>query len=457
MAFTKDRTKKTLTWLDFYGLCREAGMSPFATQQYMDEGSDTVNGAMAEMAANAGAEDAESEAVTDAVGDAMMAIGAGIVAVAGESVIGAVVGIVIAAIGAIVKWFAKLFYVECDKYHCGGYDRNTKTRRRRYAQHQQALVGVNLTRASKSATDAESNCRCKLRSHECSFIRYMHDGLMVNGIDLDQTDAQPTTAGRVRGVNGYGRGYNEGCERYWRDHADYKPLKEDGNAISTGSRSDPWENSIDSYYGRSFRVHAVLWWMQEHILCRTMECMEDVLLNTTSVEGDSSGNQKRRRGSRWYASIVWMMNDVWETGKKLGWSEFERLSREVGANDTVIADLHKMRDGHVYPPEQMPFQWWPFLYHFSWWQLRDLLIKMKPLFPYEPPVGQAAPEGEEARVRTVTLAPMLIPIRTAVKFNRNMQPVPAHVGPRGPGLGTIAFGAGAAAIGAFAVYKLVTS
>jgi hypothetical protein len=457
MAFKRDRTRKTLMWLDFYGICREGGMSPFATQQFMDEGSDVVGGSMAEMEMHAGASAEKSKAAAETAGSAVAAVGGVIFAATSGTGVGAIVGIVVAAIGAIISLFARLFTVECDKYHCQGYDRDTRTERRIYSEHRQALVGANIT-VSKSRADADRTCRCKLRGHRCSFIRFMHDGLMSEGLDLDRTDAEPTTAGRLRGVNGYGLGRNAGCERYWMTHPKYKPLTANKKDIPVGQKKDPWEGDANSYYARSWKVHSILSWMQgDHILCRTMECMEEVLIGTPGVGRDTADDQKRRRGSRWYSSIVWMMRDVWETGQKLGWDKFEELSRNARASDAALKELRRAKAGHEYDEKEVPFEWWPFLKHFTIWQLRQMLIEMKPLFPYMPVAGMSQPEGQERRVRAKALRPMLLPIKQPIMFGRNMRPIPAKIGRRGPGWGTILIGLGASAFGAYAIYKLVST
>jgi len=52
-------------------------------------------------------------------------------------------------------------------------------------------------------------------------------------------------------------------------------------------------------------------------------------------------NQKRRRGSRWYASIVWMMRDIWEMGQFMiseartpaeGWQKFGHVLQDFRAS-----------------------------------------------------------------------------------------------------------------------------
>jgi len=472
MAFVHERTTLTLTWLDFYGLCREATMDPFSTQQFMDgggavlqgstEGPTVIEASTQEMAALAQAQNEANQAGTDFAGDALMAIGAGIVTIAGSSVVGAVVGIVIAAIGAIVKYLARLFYVECDKRHCTGYERNTNARRRYYRNRQKAIVGVNP--GSESYWETKDNCSCEYYGHTCSFIRYLHDGLVINGLNKKQIDegagGTPTNAGRLRGANGIGRGGNAGCTETWRESADYMPLDEDGNVIAKGDVSEPWKSEPGSYYSRSWKVTAILNWLQgDGILCRTMKCMEEIITNTRSLEEDSAENQKRRRGSRWYSSIVWMMNDIWRLGKTLGWDTMKALFQRANAPAAAITAIDEMKGGKTYDVEEVPFEWWPVLKHVSFWDMRAILIEMKPYIPAGKPVADpnGEPEGERARARTVVVAPMMVPIVSAIKFMPNMQPVPAKIGSRGARWPVVAFGVGAAAVGGFAIYKLIAA
>lgn len=468
-GFIHARTTKTLMWLDFYGLCRESYISPLSTQQFLDDGAEGADGVLSELETAVSAKDDKSEAVTDAVGVGFMAAGALIFAATFETGIGAVVGIVVAAIGAIVKFLAKLFYFECDKYHCGGHDRNNKYQRRRYREHQQAVVGVHMI--DKKRADLESDCSCKLRSHECTMVKYVHDGMMVNGINFGEVDEEDEASlvktGRVRGVNAHASGGNAGCTEFWRNHPDAMPLDEDGKQLPKGTTALELENDTNSYYYRAWRVRHLLLWMQDRMLCRTMECMEEVLLNTTSVHGDSKFNQVRRRGSRWYSSIVWMMKDIWEYSEKIEKTNPGRLAiiaKTVGASDNVIAILDTMKRGKEYDPKEVPWVWWPFLSNFSWWQLHQMLIEMKNDFPYEPPTeaGRAAsdgfvpPEGEKARRKSTSLKPMILAIKEPIRYTPSLQPIPAKFGTRRPGWGILAFGGIAALIGGYTIYKIVS-
>jgi hypothetical protein len=448
----------------------------------MDSGSETVSTAMAEMAANATASDDENEATTDAVGNALMGIGAAIAIIPG---VGTIIGVVLAAIGAIVRWFAKLFYIECDKYHCGGYDRDTSYDRRNYTRHLQALVGLHPGNESKWTN--KSDCGCDYKSHRCSFIKYFHDGLIVEGLDVDVMEAEPVSAGQVRGANalrmpqlflGDGRvigktAANAWCIERWRTNSKYAPLTANGRRLYLGwggsnpstdeivkSMSEPWTCPAGTYFARSWKVHNILAWMElDQILCRTMECMEDVLEGMPAVGEDDVHDQRRRRGSRWYASIVWMMHDVWVYGRKLGGERFREILREAGVTETAIDVLGQMRKGKEYEPMDVPFEWWPFMRFVSFWQMRAMLVEMHDEFPYVPVMTKmdGEPRGAEARAQSTVLGPMMLPILQPITFGDRLKPRPAprRLGRRGPSIGVLAFGVGAAAVGAFAIYKLI--
>jgi len=459
VSFIHERTTKTILWLDFYGLCREACLTPYTTQQFLDGDSEMVSAAMAETALNAGAKDAKNQAITDNVGNAIMGVGAAIVGIVGETGIGAIVGIVVAAVGVLLKYLARLFYVECDKYHCGGHDQDSDYKRRKYREHQYGLVGVYLP--EKRRSDAEANCSCKLRGHECSFVRYLHDGMMVDGINIGQMEDSKVKTGRVRGVNALASGANAGCTEYWRKHEKAKPLDEHGDELPAGNPAvkKVYKNKPGTYYRRSWRVRELLAWMQTKMLCRTMECMEEVLLSTTGIEGDSEFNQTRRRGSRWYSSIVWMMKDVWENGQKLGYERLATIAIKAGANKEALDVLREMKAKKKFDENELPWIWWPFLKHFSWWQLRAMLIDMKDEFHYQSPIEagrRCAIEGETARKKSITTKSMVAAITTSVMFTPKMQPIPAKIGSRGPGWGILAFGGIAALIGGYTIYKVVS-
>jgi len=478
-GFVHERTTKTLMWLEYYGLCREAYISPFETQKFLDNGGEATDGVLSELATAVSAQDEKSKAGTDTAGNIIMAAGGVIVAATGESGVGAIVGIVVVVIGVLVKYLARLFYVECDKYHCGGYNRKTKAQRNRYKQHQQGLVGVSPP--DKRYSETLDNCQCQLRNHRCYFVRYVHDGMLVNGINFSEfkedDEASLVKTGRVRGANAYATGGNLGCTEYWRKDKWAKPLDKDGKDIPKGDPALELKNETDSYYYRAWRVRHVLMWMQSYVLCRTMECMEDVMKNTTYIDLESKGpgspgfdsafNQMRRRGSRWYSSIVWMMKDIWEYSEKIEKTKPGRLkeiAKKVRATDSQIAVLDTMKKGDEFDPKELPWVWWPFLKNFSFWQLHEMLIEMKEDFPYEPEVevkraiadGLKPPVGEKARQKSPTFKPMLLAIREPIRFMPDLQPVPAKYGVRHPGWGILAFGGLAALIGGYTIYKVVS-
>lgn len=456
-------------------------MSPFATQEYMDSGSETVSTAMAEMQANATASDDENEATTDAVGNAFMGIGAAIAIIPG---VGTIIGVVLAAIGAIVRWFAKLFYIECDKYHCGGYDKSSSFDKTNYDNHLKALVGMHPGHEAKWTH--QSDCGCSYKSHKCLFIRYIHDGLIVEGLDLDVMETEPEAAGQVRGANGLrfpGYFVNDGkiigetaanaeCIEHWRK-GPYTPLGPNGKKISAGfgggnpstddlvkSLTRPWECPAGTYYARSWKVHNVLTWMElDKILCRTMECMEEVLEGMPAVGSDSVHDQRRRRGSRWYASIVWMMHDVWVYGRQLGAARFREILRDAGVDERTFVTLDEMRKGKKYDPINVPFEWWPFMRYVSFWQMRSVLQEMHDEFPAVPAMTkmEGEPRGQESRAQSTVLGPMMLPILQPITFGERLKPRPAprRLGRRGPSIAVLAFGFGAAAVGAYAIYRVI--
>jgi hypothetical protein len=477
MAWTQDRTRKTMTWLDCYGLYREAGVNQFKTQEALDDNSEFVLTTQQDMEAGADASRAESVAATEYVGEVLIAIGVIVLGAASETVAGAVIGALLVAVGAILSFFADMFHVECDKYHCGGYDRNTKTRRKTYRAHVRTLVGVYVPDSREY--DSTDSCACSHKSHHCRLVQYLHDGLIMRGQNWDQVEEVPSESGEVRGANALvTSGGSKNCHEYWRKRDDAKPLDKNGNDIPIGGGSnEPWKNAEDSYYYRAWKVRSILKWItgvsdgyykgdrSENILCRTMECMEETLEETSSADGDSSFNQKRRRGSRWYASLVWMQRDIWEMGQFMvsnertpeeGWTKFGNILQQAGCHRKTLDVINDMAFGKVYTPEELPFPWTPLFERISFWQMREILILLKPHFPW---ILEKKPEGGEptgeARAQSAVLAPMLLPVREPVSFRIGMKPIPVKVGGTGPGWGTIVLGTGAAAIGAYAIYKLL--
>ena len=463
MSIKRDETIKTLTWLDFYGVLREAGeWTPFDVQNFLEGGSDVLNGSIASMSATAGSDDAERIVQAETAGECIAAIGALVVTVAGGTVIGAVIGAVIAAIGVAISWLAQYFNIECDLYHCTGYDQKSETNKRFYRANQRSLVGVYIPDSWEY--HAKSDCACNYNSSanssgQCTFIRYMHDGLIIDGIERSVLgQGGKNQIGRVRGANAIAGGGNAGCTGYWRNKADSKPLDAAGKDLAQGQYTtvnDAYKSDKNSYYYRAWKVNRILDWMQEHMLCRSMKCMQDVMLHTSDVPEEVAHFQKRRRGSRWYASIVWMMKDLWEYGQKIGWDKIEQFMRDAQVSPEALDALKKMKRGDRFEQKDTPWEWWPLTSKLTFWQMRSILMKMKLLFPYEPP-QPTMPEGRAARERSSALKPLMLPIRTSIVYGRDMKPVPAKIGSRGPGTGTIVLGAGAAVVGAYAIYRVMS-
>ena len=460
MGFERDQTIRTLTWLDFYGLLREAGdATPFDVQNFLDGSSDVLNGAITNMSATAGSDDAERVVQAEAAGAVITAIG-GVAMVI--PVVGEILGAVLMVCGALISWLAKYFNIECDQYHCTGYDQKTETEKKYYKANQRSLVGVFIPDSWEYY--AKPDCACNYNSSangpgQCTFIRYMHDGLIVDGIDYGALkQGSKTKVGRVRGANAIAGGGNAGCTGYWRNKADSKPLDANGKDLAQGQYTtvnDAYKSDKNSYYYRAWKVNRILDWMQEHMLCRSMKCMQDVMLHTPDVSEENAHSQKRRRGSRWYASIVWMMKDLWEYGEKIGWDKTEQLMRNAGVSQEALDALRKMKRGDTFDQKDTPWVWWPLTSKLTFWQIRSILMGMKPLFPYEPK-SATQPEGQWARERSSALKPLMLPIRTSIVYGRDMKPVPAKIGSRGPGTGTIVLGAGAAVVGAYAIYRVMS-
>lgn len=455
--FVQKETTQTLMWLEFYGALREAQYNAFEAQKFLDSGGDVLNGSLSEMDAAAGADDQKNVKTAETCGEVIMGLGA---AAALIPVVGDILGVVLAACGAIIKFFAKYFVIECDKYHCGGFDRKTSHQRDEYKEHQQTLVGVHIPSTWDSYKfQTKDDCSCDYEYNHCSFIRYMHDGIISEGIEYGVLRGSPTRFGRVRGVNAIASGRNKGCVEYWRNKSEAMPLGDDGKPISKGEHTDPakaYLNAKNTYYRRAWVVRHVLLWMETNVLCRTMNCMEQVMLNTSRTDDDSEFNQKRRRGSRWYASIVHMTKDVWQYAQQIGWDKLQQILKDVGASADAMTAFNKMKAGRDFGVDETPFEWWPLTSKLSFNQIRAILVKLKPLFPNEPPAKAHLPEGTTARERSIELKPLMLPIRTSIMYGRDMRPVPAKIGSRGPGAGTLVLGAGAAAVAGYAIYRLVS-
>ena len=539
-AFEKERTRTVLTYLDCYGLYREAGINQYMTIEALEGNAEFVAASQADMEAGVEAPRAENVAATQYAGEVLMAVGAVVLAAGSGTVVGAVVGALVLAVGAILSFFADLFYPPCDKYHCYGYTKDTIYRINTYKERTKALVGVQQVDDSK--WHQRDDCGCDRKDGWCLLVQYMHDGLVMRGQNWNTIEDAPAESGEVRGANALVMKDKDTkhtiCNEHWRAYMyDSTPLSpktgkrilrggydwpelyigyenEPGTPQKTkysknlnkdssardyfkaqlfslpelwekkyGSREaaeqavekkrprepwdEPWKNRKQTYYYRAWRVSKILYWMMgdqflfNNILCRTTKCLQETLNSTVAVGEDSAFNQKRRRGSRWYATIVWMMQDIWKAGQHLirqaktpaeGWTQFGQILQDSGCNEWTLNRLRKMAEGKKFSRKDAPWPFFPLFQQITIMQMREILMNLKPHFPYEyrAPVTPQ-PYGEAARARMSIVVPVLEPIT----FDQQMQPIPAKLSSTGPGLGTIMLGLGAAAVGTYALYKML--
>jgi hypothetical protein len=431
----RDSTNRTLMWLDFYGWVREAGFNKYGAQEFMDGGSDYIQGAMAEMQAAESEGRLAARGIGRTIGDGVAAVGAGIIAAVGGTGVGAIVGAVVAAVGLVISGLTELFTVECDQWDCPSPK----------SYHKRTLVGVNTPDPGwPVGIYVNNDGSCTYFHRRCAMVRYMHDGMIIQGIDVEKPDT-PGGQGRIRGVNGLARGGSSKLNEHWRKKESTKP------DIPKGDKRRPWETP-NTWYGRAWRVGAILSWLEKKMPCQRLACMQEVLLGTKGQMGENAFKTKRRRGSRWYSSLVHMMTDVWEVGQAIGPQRFAEVLRSEGCPEAAT-ELQAMKDGKVYQPNEMPFPFWPVLKNCSFDDIRKTLIKMKPMIPYEPPAGDAMPEGQ--RTRTVTMMP-LMPMRisqAAIYDPRNMMPVPVKTGTRMPRMWVWLLGGAGAVVAGLAVWK----
>jgi hypothetical protein len=431
----KDSTNRTLMWLDFYGWVREAGFSKYGAQEFMDGGSDYITGAMAEMTAAESEGRLAARSIGRTVGDGVAAVGAGIIAVVGGTGIGAIVGAVVAAVGLVISGLTELFTVDCDEWDCPSPK----------SYHRRTLVGINTPDPGwPVGIYVNDDGSCTYFHRRCAMVRYMHDGMLIKGIAVRKPET-PDGQGRIRGVNGLASGGSSKLNEHWRKREATKPN------IRKGDQRRPWETP-ETWYGRAWRVGTILNWMQSKIACRQLSCMQEVLLGTKGTMGESAFNTKRRRGSRWYSSLVHMMTDVWEVGQAIGPTRFAEVLRSEGCN-TAGTEMLAMANRKEYQPNELPFPYWPVLKHCSFDQLRRTLVKMKPMIPYEGPATGAMPEGE--KVRTVQMAQLMpMAVRGPAIFDPALKmPVPIKTGSRLPRWWVWVLGATGAGVAGVAIYK----
>jgi hypothetical protein len=439
----KDSTTRAVTWLDNYSIIREFGASKYAAQQWMDASSDSIQGALVqasreEMAAASDEARLRDKAIGRTVGDTVMAIGASVFTAVGATGVGAIVGAVIAAVGGIISGLTELFTVECDEWDCPWPK----------SFHRRGIVGVDIGRVDEGFHLLDDDKRCMYFHRRCTLYGYFHDGQMIDGISKDPDN--PNVTGRVVGCNGSRVGkYSRPIRDAWMRHSS------NPQDVPKGSIGSPWNDPPTTRAHRGWKVSWVLYWLRDKMPCRILSCMEEILKNTQRGDKDASKfDAQRRRGGRWYASIVWMMNDVWEIGQSIGSERFEQVLRSQGQDNAADVVKRIRTEQLVFEPEDLPFPFWPVMRHCSWEGLRKTLIAMKPMIPAEGPWAGTQPEGEQRRVVKVGLAPMMPRRVVPLIFDpKRLRPIPAKTGSRLPEWPVLVAGGAAAVIGAVAIFQ----
>jgi hypothetical protein len=443
----KDATTRAVTWLDNYSIIREFGASKYAAQQWMDSSSDSVQGAILaasaqEMQAASDEQRLADKQIGRAVGDTIMGVGAAIFAAVGATGIGAIVGAVVAVVGGIISGLTELFTVECDEWDCPP----------PISFHRRGIVGINIGGVYEGFNLLDNNRRCMYFHRRCTLYQYFHDGQMVDGISKDALN--PNAYGRVVGCNGSRVGkYSKPMRDYWMRHSS------NPQGVPKGNLGSPWDDPPTTRAHRGWQVSWVLYWLRDNFQCRILSCMEEILKNTHKGQHDASDfDAQRRRGGRWYASIVWMMKDVWEIGQAVGSEKFEQVLRAQG-EARAADEVKRIRTEHpVYQAEDLPFPFWPVMQHCSWNGLRKTLVAMKPMIPAEGPWAGTQPEGENKRLLKVGLAAMMPQRVTPLIFDpKNMKPIPAKTGSRLPEWPVLVAGGVAALVGALAIFQALKS
>ena len=432
----RERSINTIMWLDLYSSWRLNGATVYGAIEAITSGTEVAEGSREGIIAAAKEGTEKGKATADSVANAMLAASP---VVASIPVVGTIAGAVMAAIGGIMKGVLSFFTFECDEYDCAG---TTSYARR-------ALIGKNAPPASNPI---QNNGECNyMTRYKCALARYMHDGAVVDGIDLSDPEG-PGIHGRIVGCNTLFTvgSRSEKANSYWRRNGRTSPNIVQG--IPKGNEKDPWKyypQEANSYYFRAWKVSQVLGWMQEHIGCRNLVCMQDALLHTPANYGEGEFEQKRRRGSRWYASIYMMMQDLWNLCNNQDFGGTDRVVhhlKQVGEHEAAKA-LVSLRAGKL--PKDIknnPFPWWQAFKMMSFHNLYALFKNIKDELP--PVMLQVQlqdylkskynlanvqdPEDKKAMVAQITTDILVIPAEKQAynNFNRLLASMPFEERPK---------------------------
>lgn len=273
-------TLRLLTILDLYGPTRRLGLEPPEALAALFEDASMLGTQAAALEASIKQGPEKARAVADGVAGGMGTAGAIIAAIPSPGITQLVGGIVAVA-GALVSAFTRLLTWECDKYECP----------KPVSYHRRGLVGLNMPPGAIKYDDG--GC-FYAGNRKCALIKYVHDGYVA---DAPKSDDPDLSQGRVQGVTARTWGQSGSRYLYWRRHS------------STPSLPDAeWKK-------RSDRVTDVLVYLQEHVPCRYLKCLQEVMLSTDNFE------ERRRRGSRWFSSIVQLMYDFQKLVRAIGYSQ----------------------------------------------------------------------------------------------------------------------------------------
>jgi len=294
-------TKRSMNWLNFYGILRLWGKTPAEAAAICDTSDEAREAAFETIATALAAQSRATTQITTATVQALVSM---------IPQVGTLAGTVMGMIGDVYKWAIDAAAPAVDK---GCSSPESWARRN--------LICLTPYRGLGAPW------------FSTAIIRSLNDGLLVDG---PAPAGSEEVLGRFYGVTGSPRRGSD---------ARFEALREPigtgkfSPKIPMGNNVSPWEDIGNNWYWRNEKVCSILAWCEHKMPCRLLNTMAWTLGPEAIPAAVSDQVQKYRKstGSRWYASIFLMQRDFWDLVHKKGLPRLEEVLTQVGAGSAITA------------------------------------------------------------------------------------------------------------------------
>jgi hypothetical protein len=280
-------------------------------------------------------------------------------------------------LGSFASWLSGKTGGQCEKTYCPGSDKD----------------------ARKYAVGLDPGNRWPDRGTHLAFA--MHDGLIVQGPGATGT---PDQFGRKKGAGPLYVDSPGKPSSFMNVITRANPFYGLGTSLPKGDWIRPW-TTPNTYYWRAWRVGTMLKWAQGKMTCPQIRCfgfMMDKIVDAPEQSfSDMPGgwwetrdnypgidpkrawalqspatDLARRKGSRWYASLLMLHQDVGSLALSLPEQSVLEAAAAVSGTESFLTALGRVKRGEVPAGPLTPWPWWYATKELTFDQLRQLLLQL---------------------------------------------------------------------------------